>query len=106
MKARRGQAVMVAGLVTCRQRPATASGVVFITVEDETGYANLIVYRKVFEQFRHTARNSSLLLAYGHIEREQRARTQQGAVVHVIVRELERLDRPRGGLTRMSRDFH
>jgi error-prone DNA polymerase len=107
LTSRRGQAVSVAGLVTCRQQPATASGVVFITLEDETGYANLIVYRNVFEQFRHVARNSTLLLAYGHVEREQQTRTKrEGTVVHVIVRELERLDRPGGGLARMSRDFH
>ncbi len=105
--ARRGQMVSVAGLVTCRQRPATASGVVFITVEDETGHANLIVYHRVFEQFRQVARNSSLLLAYGRVEREQKTRPkQEGTIVHVIVRELERLDRPGGGLRRMSRDFH
>ena len=105
--ASRGQMVGVAGLVTCRQQPATASGVVFITVEDETGYANLIVYRSIFEQFRHVARNSTLLLAYGHVEREQKTRTKRGgATVHVIVRALERLDRPEGGLKRMSRDFH
>ncbi len=70
MRARKGARVAVAGLVTCRQQPGTASGVVFITLEDETGSANLIVYPSVFEQFHLVARHATLLLARGEVERQ------------------------------------
>lgn len=91
--------VSVAGVVLCRQRPGTASGVVFITLEDETGIANLIVWRDTFEKYRRVARLSTLLLAHGTIER-------QGEVVHVHVRELESLDDQAPTLQSVSRDFH
>lgn len=66
----RGQRVALAGLVMARQRPATASGVVFMTLEDETGSANLIVYERVFEQYHHVARHSQMLWVVGEIERD------------------------------------
>jgi error-prone DNA polymerase len=91
--------VRVAGLVICRQRPGTASGVVFVTLEDETGIANLIVWPDVFERFRRVARLSTLLLARGMVER-------QGEVVHVHVAGLESLDGQLNGLESVSRDFH
>jgi len=69
---KKGTKVLVAGLVMARQRPATASGVVFITLEDETGSANLIVYSQVFEQYNHVARHSQMLLVAGEIERDTR----------------------------------
>lgn len=94
-----GRRLGVAGLVLVRQRPATASGVVFITLEDETGIANLILWSKVYEAFRAEARLSTLLLVRGHVER-------QGEVVHVHARELERLDVLAPGLDQHSRDFH
>ena len=62
--------VSAAGLVICRQRPGTASGVVFITMEDEHGFVNLIVYSRIFDAFRHVATAFPLLLAHGLIERE------------------------------------
>jgi len=98
-----GRRVSTAGLVICRQRPGTASGVVFITLEDEHGFVNLIVYSGVFEAFRHVATTSPLLVAHGIIERE-------GAVVYVVVQRLERLVTAALG-TRLdevsaSRDFH
>jgi error-prone DNA polymerase len=108
----KGTRVSVAGLVLSRQRPGTASGVVFITLEDETGFANLIVYRRVFEQFHWVARHSTLLLAHGEIEREEKKppaktaeKSQETPVIHVIVHTLERLDRP-GEVQSRSRDFH
>lgn len=66
----RGRRVALAGLVLARQRPATASGVVFMTLEDETGAANLIVYARVFEQFHHVARHSQMLWVVGEVERD------------------------------------
>jgi len=92
-----GRRVSTAGMVICRQRPATASGVVFITMEDETGFINLILYARVFDQFRRVATTSSLLGAHGKIERD-------GDVIYVIVERLEALARKQ--FPSMSRDFH
>jgi error-prone DNA polymerase len=94
-----GRRVKVAGLVLVRQRPGTASGVVFITLEDETGIANLILWPKTFERFRRVARLSRALLATGKVER-------QGEVVHVHVDRLDSLDGEVPLERRSSRDFH
>ncbi|MBL0922103.1 MAG: error-prone DNA polymerase [Phycisphaerales bacterium] len=94
-----GTPIRVAGVVTCRQRPSTASGVVFITLEDETGFANLIVRPRVYERFRAAARHSVILLAAGRVER-------QGPVVHVHTRTLRSLDDPEAALLAPSRNFH
>jgi len=71
----------VAGLVLVRQRPGTASGVIFATLEDETGIANIIVWPKVFERFRRVAMGARLLGVEGALQRE-------GPVIHVIARRL------------------
>jgi error-prone DNA polymerase len=92
-----GRPASVAGMVICRQRPGTASGVVFITMEDETGFLNLILYARVFDNFRHVATTSSLLIAHGKTERD-------GDVLYVIVNRLEPLEQRR--FPSMSRDFH
>jgi error-prone DNA polymerase len=92
-----GAPVSTAGLVICRQRPQTASGVVFVTLEDETGFVNLILWAATFERWRHVATTSSLLAAHGKIERE-------GAVVYVVPDRLEKVDLY--GVPAMSRDFH
>jgi error-prone DNA polymerase len=92
-----GRPASVAGLVICRQRPGTASGVVFITMEDETGFINLILYARIFDKFRHVATTSSLLMAHGKTERD-------GDVLYVIVEHLEPIDANR--FPSMSRDFH
>jgi error-prone DNA polymerase len=92
-----GARVSTAGVVICRQRPQTASGVVFVTLEDDTGFVNLILWAKTFERWRYIATTSSILIAHGTVERE-------GDVVYVIPDRLERLglfDMPS-----MSRDFH
>jgi error-prone DNA polymerase len=93
-----GSPVTSAGLVICRQRPGTASGVVFITMEDEEGFINLILYARVFDELRHVATTSSLLLARGAIERE-------GEVVYIVTRALKPLS-IREAVPSMSRDFH
>jgi error-prone DNA polymerase len=92
-----GVRVSTAGVVICRQRPQTASGVVFVTLEDETGFINLILWSKTFERWRHVATTSSMLVAHGKIER-------QGDVIYVIPDRLERLGL--SDMPSMSRDFH
>lgn len=94
-----GRRVNVAGLVLVRQRPGTASGIVFITMEDETGIANLIIRPAIFEKFRSVARMSVALLATGRVERAN-------DVVHVLVSTLESIDAWQPDLVSRSRDFH
>ncbi|MBZ4189453.1 error-prone DNA polymerase [Niabella beijingensis] len=74
-----GAFVRVAGLVLVRQRPQTATGVCFITIEDETGIANLVVFHKVFEKYRREILQSKLLMVSGKLQKE-------GSVIHVVVR--------------------
>jgi error-prone DNA polymerase len=94
-----GESVSTAGLVICRQRPQTASGVVFITMEDETGFVNLILWNRTFDRWRHVATTSSLLAAHGKVERD-------GDVVYVVPERLEALGLSDGkDLPSMSRDF-
>ena len=72
--------VSVAGLVLVRQRPGTAKGVVFLTLEDETGIVNIVVWSKVFEANRRIVMTSQFLLVRGRIQRE-------GIVIHVVAEE-------------------
>ena len=98
-QSRHGQLIRAAGIVTCRQRPATASGVIFVTLEDETGYVNLIVWNNVSERQRRELLGSRLLAVSGEVQRE-------GSVVHVLARRLEDLSSMLGRLTTSSHDFH
>ncbi|HUN93158.1 MAG TPA: error-prone DNA polymerase [Burkholderiaceae bacterium] len=93
------QPVRTAGIVTCRQRPATASGVTFVTLEDETGTINVVVWRTTAERWRRELIGATLLTVYGHVERE-------GDVIHVIAGRLVDHSALLGGLTVGSRDFH
>jgi len=99
------QPVIVAGLVLVRQRPGTASGIVFMTIEDETGHANLIVRPHIFDRFRHALAHSTGVIAWGRIER-------QGQVVHVLVHRAQDLTalpvyaETLDSLDPASRDFH
>ena len=77
LKLQTGNRVNVAGLVICRQRPGTASGVIFMTLEDETGIANIVVWPKMFEHYRKVVLRSRLIGVTGKVERE-------GLVIHVI----------------------
>ncbi|ALM50470.1 DNA polymerase [Flavobacterium psychrophilum] len=72
-----GDSVAVAGLITVRQRPGTAKGVIFITIEDETGFANLVVWGKVFDTYRRDIVQARLLMVQGKVQIE-------GEVIHVI----------------------
>ena len=94
-----GSRVRAAGLVTCRQRPDTASGVVFVTLEDESGCVNVVVWRDLLERQRRELLGARLLGVEGMIQRE-------GLVVHLLARRLEDHSRLLGRLTVHSRDFH
>jgi len=83
-----GAAVSVAGLVVARQRPETASGVVFMLIEDEHGVVNLIVAPTLYERRRHIVRAEPLILAEGRLERP----VAGGGTINVLVRELRTLD--------------
>jgi error-prone DNA polymerase len=89
---RNGQFVKVAGLVLVRQRPGTASGTCFITLEDETGNFNLIVWASIFGKFRKEILGAKLLMAEGHLQ-------IQGEVVHVIVQRCHNISRLLSNLT-------
>jgi error-prone DNA polymerase len=91
-----GASVTTAGMVICRQRPGTASGVVFVTMEDETGFINLILWPRTFDAFRHVATTASMLLVRGKVER-------QGDVIYVVPDHLESLSLV--DVPGMSRDF-
>jgi DNA polymerase-3 subunit alpha len=94
-----GRAVTVAGLVITRQRPGSASGVTFVTLEDETGYVNLIVWERVATEQRAALLESRLLLVRGALQRE-------GDVLHVIAKRLVNLSELLGDLVVVSRNFH
>lgn len=94
-----GRPVCVSGLVTGRQRPGTASGVIFMTLEDESGLINLVIWPKVLEQYRSAVLHAQLPLIHGHVQNEDQ-------VVHVIARHLEDRSDWLGGLAVASRDFH
>jgi error-prone DNA polymerase len=94
-----GQSVVTAGMVICRQRPQTASGVVFVSLEDEHGFINVVVFAQIFEQYRYVTTTSGMLVVHGKVEREKH-------VIYVVASRLERLSMPGGGAFSMSRDFH
>ncbi len=85
----------VCGLVITRQRPGTASGVIFLTLEDETGVSNVVVWPKVYERFRRTVMGGRLLRVTGRLER-------QGIVVHLIADHIEDLS---GKLSELGHPF-
>ena len=83
--ARRGAAIRLPGLVLVRQRPGSSKGVVFLTVEDEHGIANLVLYPGVVEACRAAVVGARLAVAEGHLEREDRAAVP---ILHLVVRRL------------------
>ncbi|KON81546.1 error-prone DNA polymerase [Azoarcus sp. PA01] len=88
----------IAGLVTCRQRPGTAKGILFLTVEDETGLANVIVQAELVERQRREVLGARLLGVFGQIRRD-------GKVVHLIAQRLVDHSALLGALDARSRDF-
>jgi error-prone DNA polymerase len=91
--------VRIAGLVTCRQRPGSASGVLFLTLEDETGNSNIVVWKRTQEQFRQALMTGKLLVINGIVE-------QKDGVIHVIAGALYDHTAELESLRVKSRDFH
>ena len=96
---RNGRRVRFAGLVICRQRPGTASGVTFMTLEDETGFVNLVVWPKKFQEYAVLAKTTPFLGATGKVQSEQ-------SVVHIVVDELWKPKLSLEPNRIKSRDFH
>jgi error-prone DNA polymerase len=96
---RNGRLARGCGLVTVRQRPGTAKGVMFVTIEDETGNVNVIVWPSLLEKQRREALGSTLLAVYGTWQCE-------GEVRHLVAQRLVDMSHLLGGLTSVSRDFH
>jgi error-prone DNA polymerase len=94
-----GRFVSTAGLVITRQRPGSAGGVTFVTLEDETGYANLIVWERVATAQRAALLESRLLEVRGKLQRE-------GDVLHVVAQRLTDLSELLGDLSVTARNFH
>lgn len=92
-----GTNIKTAGLVLVRQRPGTAGGVCFITIEDETGFANLVIFKNLFEKYRKEILGARLLMVEGKLQRE-------GEVVHVIVQKCFDLSKMLKGLTNTQKD--
>jgi error-prone DNA polymerase len=91
-----GEKVTAAGMVICRQRPGTAKGIVFMTLEDELGFSNLVFYQEVFERLFKLATGVQMLIVHGTLQRA-------GEVVHIMVESLESLAE---GRFAHSHDFH
>ena len=94
-----GALVRVAGLVVTRQRPGSASGVTFVTLEDETGQVNLVVWKATAEAQRRALLSARLMGVEGEVQIE-------GEVIHVIARRLTEHNALLGSLAVRSRDFH
>jgi len=90
--------VRVAGIVTARQRPQSAGGVMFVTLEDETGHVNLIVWERVWSRARRAANNSRLLEVQGKLQKE-------AGVTHVVANRLVDRSQLLGNVVTRSRDF-
>jgi error-prone DNA polymerase len=93
-----GRWVSVAGLVLIRQRPATASGIMFATLEDETGVVNLIIRPNIYDRFRPAARHATMLQAQGRLQRA-------GQVIHLMAERLADLSLMLSDGPFKSRDF-
>jgi error-prone DNA polymerase len=91
--------ILAVGIVTCRQRPGTASGVVFVTLEDETGYVNVVVWNTLVEKQRKELLGSRLLGVHGTVERKD-------GVTHLVAGKLVDYSALLGALAVGSRDFH
>jgi error-prone DNA polymerase len=90
--------IRVAGIVLVRQRPGTAKGITFVTLEDETGTINLIIRPGVWRRYRSAAIGATLLMAFGQLQR-------QAGVIHLLTTKLEDLSERLRELSSQSRDF-
>jgi len=98
-RGRDGQYVEYVGVVICRQQPGTASGVVFMTLEDETGFVNLVVWPDIFAEYAHVIRTTSVLGVSGKLQ------VQEG-IVHLIAERVWVPRLSRDVVAVASRDFH
>lgn len=98
MNAREGRWICAAGLVLVRQKPGSAKGVMFITIEDETGPVNIVVWPKLFEKRRRVVLGASMMAIHGRIQRE-------GDVVHLVAQQLLDLSGDLSGLAERDIDF-
>jgi error-prone DNA polymerase len=94
-----GAQAYTAGLVTCRQCPSSGAGVIFVTLEDETGTSQVVVWSNLAERQRAPLLNARLLAVFGEVQRE-------GEVLHLLARRLEDHSMLLGQLATVSRDFH
>ena len=86
---RDGDRIKVLGLVTCRQRPGTAAGVLFLTLEDESGVVNVVIWKQVQERYRKEILSGKVLLIEGNLQISRDAKEQDLAVIHLIGKRLE-----------------
>lgn len=100
-----GRFISLAGLVTCRQRPGTASGVLFLTLEDETGNSNIVVWRNVQERCRQAILGGHLLIVKGTVQRSAPTRESLPPVIHVVALQIEDASAALS-LAITSHDFH
>lgn len=100
-----GRFIRIAGLVTCRQRPGTASGVLFITLEDETGNSNIVVWKNVQERYRQQILRGTLLLVKGKLQRTGHIEAGETPVIHIVAMAIEDASEEMA-LRVESHDFH
>jgi error-prone DNA polymerase len=94
-----GTRVHYAGLVICRQRPGTAKGVVFMTLEDETGFVNIVVWERVFQEYKLIAKTAPFLGVTGKLQ-------VQSGVTHLVAEDLWIPEMSLAPREVRSRDFH
>ena len=94
-----GRYAKIAGIIKVRQRPGTATGIVFMTLEDEAGHVNVVCWNTVVEAYRHEVLGSSMVAVYGETQRV-------GQIVHLIAHKIEDLSWMLGELSTQSRNFH
>ena len=93
-----GESALAAGIVTSRQRPGTASGVMFFTLEDESGFINTVIWSSLIERYRHFITRVKLLLVRGRVQ-------QEDGVLHLVAEELEDKTHWLENMSLKSRDF-
>jgi len=86
-------------MVICRQRPGTAGGVTFMTLEDETGFVNLVIWKQTFERYSLLAKTLSCMGVTGNLQVAE-------GVTHLIVQKIWKPELEQGSLRLKSRDFH
>jgi error-prone DNA polymerase len=94
-----GTYIRVAGIVLVRQRPGTAKGITFVTLEDETGQINLIIRLHIWEKYYRVARTAPGYIAHGRLQNHK-------GIIHVLVSKLENLSESLQAMNLSARNFH